>query len=84
MDITRARDINARLCTAYFVAEGIMDRPMPDLSDVSLAEALEASRSVAGDIGEVRPDGTTVFTCHVSERAIPCVLAAAIKARAIA
>ena len=84
MDRARALDINGRLATAYFVAEGITpDNPMPDLSDVTLADAFAACKIVEADpVIEVKADGTKVMTCVVAERAIARTLASAIAARA--
>jgi hypothetical protein len=73
----RARDINARLCNAYFIVEHIMEGIMPDLSDVSLNDAREASRIMAADPGEPNDRGGRTITCHVDDRALPRVLAAA-------
>ena len=70
MDAARALDINSRLCTAYFVQEGIQDGLMPSLADVSLDEAIEASRMVDEAGGQLNPDGSTTIICHVAERAI--------------
>ena len=44
--LARALDVNARLCVAYLVWTGTYDRPVPDLSDVSLVEANAATALV--------------------------------------
>lgn len=80
MDRARALDINDRLCQAYFAIHGLAEAGgMPDLSDVSLADALEASRMIAADPTiEIKPDGGKVITCHVAEHAVARTLAAAL------
>lgn len=80
MDRARALDINGRLCTAYFIAEGITpDQRMPDLSDVSLAEAIEACAIVEANPVIAEDAGKKTLTCHLAERAIARTLAASIK-----
>ena len=68
MTPTRALDINARLVAAYVVKERITDGPLPDLSDVSLTEAIEASRIVSEMTGEANPErpGFKTFYTHVA------------------
>lgn len=79
MDRSRALDINGRLCTAYFVAEGFYPAErMPDLSDVSLAEAIEASAIVDADPVIEKDGDQTTITCHLAERAVARTLAAAL------
>jgi len=80
MDINRARDISGRLGWAYFVAEGLVRRPMPDLSDVTLVDAIEATRIIRDTPVEEDADGGKTYESVVSEDAIPRVLAAAIAA----
>jgi hypothetical protein len=80
MDRARALDINDRLCWAYFVIEGITpDKPMPDLSDVSLADAIKASAIIEADPVVYRGVGKKTISCHLDERAVARTLAAAIK-----
>lgn len=84
MDRARALDINGRLCWAYFVAEGLTPhKPMPDLSDVSLADAIEASAIIEADPVIDRSDGKQTISCHLAERAIERTLAAAIRFHAV-
>jgi hypothetical protein len=63
----RAMDINGRLVLAYMVRERLGDNALPDLSDVSLTEAIEASR-IAAEMGP-KPDpdrpGWNIHHCHV-------------------
>lgn len=67
MTPARALDINKRLVFAYMLRERICDGVVPDLSDTSLTDAIEASRMVAA-MGP-RPDperpGIQIHTCHV-------------------
>ena len=75
----RAYDINNRLVAAYMVREGLTDKPLPVLADVTLTDAIEASRIMAGDAGSVRqPDGGTEFVCVVAPSRVPGLLAWAI------
>ena len=78
MDLERAKEINGRLSWAYFVVEGLTDQPMPDLSDVSLADAMEATKLVRDAPHENLPDGGQRVECVLEERAIARILAAAI------
>lgn len=63
----RALNINERLVAAYMIRERICEGTVPDLSDVSLTEAIEASKIVA-EMGPrsdpERPD-VKILTCHV-------------------
>ena len=65
MSLKRARDISGRLGEIYHVVHAVKPGPMPSLADVSLREALEATRLVAADRGEVLPNGARRFTCYL-------------------
>jgi hypothetical protein len=75
MSAQRALDINRRLCQAYFVQQGIQGGPMPSLADVSLEEAVLASRMVEEAGGLLNADGSQTYTCHVAQDAIAGVFA---------
>ena len=75
----QAREVNALTVEAWTVQQGLSDGPAPSLRGVSLDEALEASRMMAGGLGRTqRPDGGTSFQCHVDETRIPRLYAWAI------
>lgn len=61
----RAIDINDRLVMAYMVRERLNDNEVPDLSDVSLTEAVEASQIMAARSADPFRHRDT-FTCHVA------------------
>lgn len=63
----RAIDINRRLVATYMLRERITDGVIPDLSDVSLTEAIEASKLVAAMEPQTDPErpGVKILTCHV-------------------
>ena len=67
MTPARALDINRRLVMAYMIREHITEGIVPDLSDTSLTEAVEASRMV-GEMGPT-PDperpGWKTYTNHI-------------------
>lgn len=58
----RAMDVNRRLCVAYLVMCGIYDQPLPDMSDVSLAEANAATVLVKRLNKEIAEEGGHTFT----------------------
>ena len=65
----RALAINRLLVDAFMVRDGLGDtRPLPDLSDVSLADAVEACEAMQDRrIGIThRPDGSTQMLCFVA------------------
>jgi hypothetical protein len=64
----RALDINARLVTSWMFRERIQDGIAPDLSDVSLNDAIEASKMVAAMGAIPNPDkpGFNTFRCFVA------------------
>jgi hypothetical protein len=80
MATARAVDINDRLVRAHMVRDGLSDRPMPDLSDVSLRDAIEAS-IIAASLPPARtPDGRgTIHTCHVEPTRVVHLLAWALR-----
>lgn len=67
MTPTRAIDINRRLVAAYMIRERIADGPIPGLSDVTMTEAVEASKIVAEMGPETDPErpGWKIHTCHI-------------------
>lgn len=67
MNPDRAIEINERLVMAYMVREKLSDRPLPDLTDVSLTEAIEASKIIEGMEPREDPDhpGHKIYSCHV-------------------
>lgn len=77
MNLETAREINGRLCNAYFTMHGLHDKPFPDLSNVTLADALQAGRIVRA-APPVRDGAGRRYECHVDESAIPKVLATVI------
>lgn len=80
MDRATALEINGRLCNAYFTLQGLHDKLLPDLSDVSLAQAIEATAIIEADPVIERDGNGKTITCHLAERAIAPTLAAAIAA----
>ncbi|CAH2606488.1 conserved protein of unknown function (plasmid) [Rhodovastum atsumiense] len=75
MTTDRAREINDALVTAWMVREQITCGPVPDLSGISLADAMEATEIVAALPGERQPDGSTILKCHIEEKALAGLLA---------
>ena len=65
MTIDRAIEISRGLCEIYNVVHAVKPGPMPSLADVSLREALEATRLVAAEGGELLPNGSRRFTCYL-------------------
>lgn len=62
----RAFEINRMIVRAYMVREGLSDDAMPpDLSGVSLAEAIEASKIVAATPPMPLKGGGYTMPCHV-------------------
>lgn len=63
----RATDINQRLVTAWMARNQLGDAILPDLSDVSLTEAIEASRIVSERGAQPDPErpGWSVVTCRI-------------------
>lgn len=58
MEVERALEINGRLVLAYMHQQNITDA-LPDLDDVTPAEALEAARIAIDAPGRKNPNGTT-------------------------
>lgn len=71
MSRDRAFEINGLVVQAWLVREGLSDKDVPDLSSVSLVEAITASRIVAETPGERLENGSTRLTCHVDPTRIP-------------
>jgi len=61
----RATDINNRLVEAWMVRERISSGALPDLSDVSMTEAIEASRIMGEPTPNPERPGVKVYTTHV-------------------
>lgn len=81
MTPARAHDINARLCRAYFVLHGLSDTPMPDLSDVSLNDAREATWIVQDEQVMRNADGSMTIVAVLADRVIAATLAASLAAQ---
>jgi hypothetical protein len=60
VDDDRALEINGKLVMAYMHQQGITDDDVPNLDDVTPAEAIEAARIAADLPGQKQPDGTTL------------------------
>jgi hypothetical protein len=60
MDLKRALDINGRLVLAYMHQQNITDA-LPDLDDVTPAEAVEAARIAHSMPRRKNPDGSTTL-----------------------
>ncbi|HVE20615.1 MAG TPA: hypothetical protein VNC39_01450 [Acidocella sp.] len=73
MSMTRKRalDINRRLCAGYFVINGLGCFTMPDLSDVSLQEAVEATKIIDADPVVGRDGGGTIVTSTIAIEQVP-------------
>lgn len=66
----RAFDINALLVQAYMARDGL-GIGVPDLSGVSLDDAIRAAGIVAATPPSRSPDGGQTLTCHVEPARIP-------------
>jgi hypothetical protein len=67
MTLERALDINMRLLKAWMLRERMKNGIVPDLSDVSLTDAIEASKIVAAMKPIPDPDrpGFETYTCTI-------------------
>lgn len=74
----RAGDVNARLVRSWMIREGVADGPLPSLRDVSLDEAISASKEVAARAPERLPSGGVSIMCHVEPTRVPRLYAWAI------
>jgi hypothetical protein len=71
MTSERAFEINSHLVKAWMIRECAPDEQVPDLSSVSLTEAIEASRIVSETPPVPREDGGMTLTCYVESSRIP-------------
>lgn len=78
MALDRAFEINSMVVGAWMVRSGFSDDAVPDLSQVTLAEAIQASGIVAAAPPTPRPQGGVTLTCHVEPSRIPHLYAWAI------
>jgi hypothetical protein len=76
----RAFEINALIVGARMVRERLSNAPIPDLTGVSLADAIAASAIVEATPGQRQPDGSTRLTCHVDVSRVPRLYAWAVVA----
>ncbi len=79
----RAFEINSLMVGAWMVREGLSDKPLPDLSGVSLNEAIEASKIVSATPPVRNQDGSSTLTCHVELSRIPSLYAWAVSTSAL-
>lgn len=82
MSEARAFEINELLVAAWMIQNSYSDsKELPDLSGISLNEAVEASRIVAAAPPKPNAQGGHTHTCHVAESRIPQLYAWAISAK---
>lgn len=84
MRLERALEINRLIVDAWMVREGLLDKLIPDLSGVSLADAIEASQIVAATPAAPREGGGYILTCYVEVTRIPQLYAWAITTTSLA
>lgn len=82
MPEARAFEINGLLVAAWMIQNGVSDgKELPDLSGISLNDAIEATRIVAATPPKPNAQGGHTHTCHVAESRIPLLFAWAISAK---
>lgn len=69
MDFDRALEINERIVRAYLARD--IGCPVPDLSDVTIAEAVAATEIVGAHPGRREADGTTRIYVSVDVSRLP-------------
>ena len=80
----RAFEINKRVVEAWLVREGLSDKLVPDLSDVSLDECIQASEIVRCTPAQANGDGIAKIVCFVEPTRIPQLYAWAIATTSLA
>ena len=81
MTLERAHEINAWIVNAWMIREGVMEAEIPDLREITLANAVEAAQIVQTAGPTRHADGTQTLHCVVDLAKIPKVFAWAIVAR---
>ena len=81
MSPERAHEINGWMVSAFMIREGIMEAEIPDLREITLANAIEATQIVMAAGPTRHADGTQTVHCVVDIAKIPRLFAWAIVAR---
>ena len=79
----RALEINTLVVGAWLSREGLSNGKLPDLSGITLGEAISASEAVAAMPPVRNPDGSTTMTCHVATPRIPALYGWAVATTAL-
>lgn len=67
----RALDINSKLCAGYFFLNGLGDYTLPDISDVSLKDAIAATEIVSADPVIKHNKGSKTITASIALEKVP-------------